>query len=155
MQIDLTFSLLLLTTTIIILRLVLVHFSAKKRAPTAKELEFKNLSTNKQVKFNSILDPPTCSLSVVIPAYNEQSRLPKMLAETILFLKTSKFKNSYEIILVDDGSKDKTCKIAAKFAIENDIKNEFKILTLEKNLGKGGAVTRVIVFNLGNVTSKW
>jgi dolichyl-phosphate beta-glucosyltransferase len=60
--------------------------------------------------FPNILDAPSLLLSVVIPAYNEEDRLPVMLKECVDYL-ASKFPKDYEIILVDDGSKDKTTKV--------------------------------------------
>jgi len=47
---------------------------------------------------------------VIIPAYNEQDRLPVMLEECVDYLK-KKHDNKFEIILVDDGSKDKTTNV--------------------------------------------
>ena len=52
----------------------------------------------------------TTYLSVVIPAYNEEKRLPETLKSVVAFL--SKQKYSSEIIVVDDGSKDKTIEVA-------------------------------------------
>lgn len=49
-------------------------------------------------------------LSVVIPAYNEEERLPIMLKECIEYLE-ERFPKDYEVIVVDDGSKDKTTKV--------------------------------------------
>lgn len=45
-------------------------------------------------------------LSIIIPAYNEEERLPVMMKETLEFLKT--YKESWEIIVVDDCSTDGT-----------------------------------------------
>lgn len=68
-----------------------------------------------------------------------------MLQETLDYLKKRKFSNkdfSFELIVVDDGSKDNTSQIAFEWAEKNNA--ELKVMTLEKNRGKGGAVTRVI-----------
>jgi dolichyl-phosphate beta-glucosyltransferase len=53
-------------------------------------------------------------LSIIIPAYNEQKRLPKTVLETITWC--NKNIKSYEIILVDDGSFDETPNIAKLFS---------------------------------------
>lgn len=74
-------------------------------------------------------------LSVVIPLFNEDKRLPINLDKIITFLKDKKIKS--EIILVDDGSSDKT------WSILEDYKNRHNNIFLyrhEKNKGKGAAV---------------
>lgn len=72
-------------------------------------------------------------LSVVIPLYNEQGRLKK-LANIYKFLKQQKFE--YEVILVNDGSKDNTIEslniLLKKF--------NFTLISYEKNRGKGFAI---------------
>lgn len=77
----------------------------------------------------------TVDLSIVIPVYNEEKRLPKNLDKIIQFLKTQK--NSYEIILVDDGSSDRTADVI------EDFKKKFPWIIHKshlQNLGKGAAV---------------
>lgn len=54
-------------------------------------------------------------LSIVIPAYNEQKRLPKTVLQTIAWCRTA-FHGNYEILIVDDGSADETANIAGLFA---------------------------------------
>ena len=87
-------------------------------------------------------DEASVTLSVVIPAYNEEDRLPVMLKESVQFLEDRRKKDqdfSYEIILVDDGSKDRTTQIGLQW-VEKLGSNRFRVLTLQKNRGKGGAV---------------
>lgn len=50
-------------------------------------------------------------ISVVIPAYNEEKRLPACLKA----LQNQDFKLAYEVIIVDNNSADKTAKIGRKF----------------------------------------
>lgn len=68
-----------------------------------------------------------------------------MLEETVEHLENRKNSDknfSYEIIIVDDASNDGTSNYALEFSKSN--KNvELKVLTLEKNRKKGGAVTQV------------
>jgi dolichyl-phosphate beta-glucosyltransferase len=74
-------------------------------------------------------------LSVIIPAYNEEKRLPKTLKEINDYLKKQNFES--EIIVVSDGSTDKTCEVV------EDLKSEITNLSLicEKiNRGKGYGV---------------
>lgn len=78
---------------------------------------------------------PEIHLSVIIPAYNEEKRLPKTLEDIDKYL--SKQTYDYEILVVDDGSKDKTVKIAESLVPK--IKN-LKVTGYRKNQGKGYAV---------------
>lgn len=75
-------------------------------------------------------------LSVVIPLYHESSQLKELISE---IKKTIEPLNiSYELILVDDGSTDKTWSI-----IEEESKNtpELKGLQLSRNFGKEAAIS--------------
>jgi glycosyltransferase involved in cell wall biosynthesis len=56
-------------------------------------------------------------LSVVIPAYNEEQRIAHTLEVVIRFLKTQGY--SWEIIVVDDGSEDKTATLVRQVAQDN------------------------------------
>ncbi|KAJ3411157.1 dolichyl-phosphate beta-glucosyltransferase [Chytridiales sp. JEL 0842] len=91
-------------------------------------------------------------LSVVIPAYNEEKRLPSMLTETLDFLEQRRKKDSsmtFEVIVVDDGSTDATKEVAAKVALDRK-SYDVRILVLEKNRGKGGAVTQGMLASRGD-----
>ncbi|KAF5297274.1 hypothetical protein FQA39_LY12113 [Lamprigera yunnana] len=95
----------------------------------------------KSIEFPSFEEKPSLHLSVIIPAYNEELRLPPMLDECIEYLedrtKTGDFK--YEIIVVSDGSVDSTVLVAKKYCKQLGAE-KFRILELESNRGKGGAV---------------
>ncbi|KKR92095.1 MAG: Glycosyltransferase [Candidatus Woesebacteria bacterium GW2011_GWA1_41_13b] len=75
------------------------------------------------------------SLSVVIPAYNEQDNISQCLTSVSSVLK--KLKLDAEIIIVNDGSTDKTGDIAKKFI--KTIPN-LKIVTNRPNKGYGGSL---------------
>lgn len=76
-------------------------------------------------------------LSIVIPAYNESTRLGEPLREVIDFVRASKL--NAEIIVVDDGSSDDTAKVAKNvFAEFKDIASN--VIRYEPNRGKGFAV---------------
>jgi dolichyl-phosphate beta-glucosyltransferase len=78
-------------------------------------------------------------LSVVIPAYNEAARLPRTLRATFAYLEARGL--PYEVITVDDGSRDDTTTAAEGVAREHDLKfGVFRALRYEVNRGKGHAV---------------
>ncbi len=68
-------------------------------------------------------------VSIVIPARNEEKNLPELLGKI-----RDLYGNKYELIVVDDGSKDNTYNIAKKYAD--------KIIRNERNGGKGFALRR-------------
>ncbi|KAI0102094.1 glycosyltransferase family 2 protein [Nemania sp. FL0031] len=49
--------------------------------------------------------------------------------------------SGYEIIIVNDGSSDKTVDVALQFAREHGLHDILRVVTLERNRGKGGGVT--------------
>ncbi|XP_037820971.1 dolichyl-phosphate beta-glucosyltransferase [Lucilia sericata] len=95
----------------------------------------------KNYEFPSIEDEPSLDLSVIVPAYNEEQRMPVMLDECLEFLesksKTGNF--TYEIIVVSDGSSDGTVALALKYSKKYTV-NKVRVLELIENRGKGGAV---------------
>jgi dolichyl-phosphate beta-glucosyltransferase len=74
-------------------------------------------------------------LSVIIPAFNEEKRLPPTLMEISEYLTKQNFDS--EIIVVSDGSKDRTCEIVED--LKSKIKN-LKLICEKENRGKGYAV---------------
>ncbi len=84
--------------------------------------------------------PPTCDISLIVPAYNEQERLPIMLKETAEYIATRK-DTTFELIIVDDGSKDGTFNIAKAAASDLKASNlNVRAIKLRRNRGKGFAV---------------
>ncbi|MFQ3672371.1 MAG: glycosyltransferase, partial [Aggregatilineales bacterium] len=53
-------------------------------------------------------------LSIIIPAHNEEKRLPPSLAKIDAYLKTQDY--TYEVIVVENGSKDRTSEVVREFA---------------------------------------
>ncbi len=76
------------------------------------------------------------SISIVIPAYNEERRLPSTLEAVLGHLRGAGF-SSAEVLVVDDGSQDKTASIARDFASRHP---EIRLLENPGNRGKGYAV---------------
>lgn len=110
--------------------------------------------------------PSKIALSVVVPAFNEKLRLPAMLDEVHAFLSapgTTRQEafgavpsslRDWEVIVVDDGSEDGTDLVALTVGHEWVVKGwsqtgkgigkgEIRVVKLENNRGKGGAVKHV------------
>ncbi|HEY4494666.1 MAG TPA: dolichyl-phosphate beta-glucosyltransferase [Candidatus Paceibacterota bacterium] len=82
-------------------------------------------------------------LSIIIPCYNEEKRLGKTLSRIHDFMSSQSY--SYEVIVVDNGSKDKTAEIANSF--QNKIPT-LKVI-LRKSHGKGWAVKQGMLEAVG------
>lgn len=76
------------------------------------------------------------TLSIIIPAYNEQNKIKEDILSADRFLTSESIEG--EIIIVDDGSTDQTVAIAEKTS--KNIQTRCIIDRLEKNFGKGKAV---------------
>jgi dolichyl-phosphate beta-glucosyltransferase len=85
-------------------------------------------------------------LSVVIPAYNEELRLPSTFEAMHKFLAESGL--NFEIIVVNDGSKDGTVRVVQDLARHNE---EVRLLSYEVNKGKGYAVKTGVLSAKGNL----
>ena len=83
-------------------------------------------------------------LSVVIPAYNEEKRLAKTLEAVDAYLKNQSY--SYEIVVVSDGSKDKTAEVVEN--LKSKIAN-LRLINNKKNQGKGFVVRQGMMESLG------
>jgi dolichyl-phosphate beta-glucosyltransferase len=78
------------------------------------------------------------SISFVIPLYNESKRIHHLLSEITKFIFQNK-NLDYEIIFVNDGSKDNTKKIIQNY-IKQFKNSNLKIIDYKKNKGKGYAI---------------
>jgi glycosyltransferase involved in cell wall biosynthesis len=74
-------------------------------------------------------------LSIIIPAYNEELRLPATLERIAAYLKT--FGHDTEVLVVDDGSKDRTAQVAESF---RDRVPALRVIPNGVNRGKGFSV---------------
>jgi len=74
------------------------------------------------------------SLTIIIPAYNEERSLQTFLPEVINFCK----QKSYKLIVINDGSTDQTKKILATYSGESLL----KVLHNKLNAGYGAAIKR-------------
>src|ERR1700722_9948299 len=103
------------------------------------------MNNNEPPEITEILEPSVprtrnFSLSLIIPCYNESARVDIMLQGLADF--SAKWAGEYEVIIVDDGSKDDTAN-KVKEAIETRytfLKDKAKIEVLPANKGKGNAL---------------
>lgn len=79
-------------------------------------------------------------LSVIVPAYDEATRIPKFLGNLLEFGR--KNLESYEIIVVNDGSEDRTKEIVLNI-IQGD--KRAKLISYNDNMGKGHAVLQGVL----------
>ncbi|MBR2893711.1 MAG: glycosyltransferase, partial [Clostridia bacterium] len=75
--------------------------------------------------------------SLIVPCYNEEGNVENFLKETKLAMKA--YTDSYEIIFVNDGSKDGTPKkLREIFSSNKDVK--IKVISFSRNFGKEAAM---------------
>lgn len=84
-------------------------------------------------------------LSVIIPAYNEEHRIKLTLGEIYNYLMRQNY--SWEVIIVSDGSKDRTVEVVSEF-ISN--KPQLSLIANTKNHGKGYVVRQGMLQAIGD-----
>jgi glycosyltransferase involved in cell wall biosynthesis len=88
--------------------------------------------------------PP--ELSIVIPSFNEELRLPTTLREIGSYIRSSR--RETEVIVVDDGSTDRTADVANSFRGEIQ---RLRVVANERNHGKGYSVRHGMMESRGRV----
>ncbi len=78
---------------------------------------------------------PTVVLSVVVPLYNEEANIPPLVAELTKSLQS--FQRTYEVILVDDGSTDKTWERLVEASRTHPC---LRLLRFRRNFGQTAAL---------------
>jgi len=135
----------LLAVCLCVLALSLIHMQCPPKPDLSRsegEKTFLDTKTGTSLPFPSLSDPPGIDLSIIVPAYNEEERLPAMLNEALEYLEKRKSATpsfAYEIIVVDDGSRDRTSETALMYT-EKYGSDKVRVLTAARNRGKGGAV---------------
>lgn len=101
-----------------------------------------NFTINKFWTFRSyaiprptIADQPTRDLSIVIPAYNEEKNIRRMIEECQTYCASRKL--NAEIIVINDGSSDSTAAIVETLARGN---SSLRVITHDTNSGKGASI---------------
>ncbi len=85
-------------------------------------------------------------LSIIVPAYNEAERLPKTLLDIGRRLEHPAY--SYEILVVNDGSKDNTAEVVEKM---KKLVRNLKLIDNVENKGKGGVVRQGMLLASGTI----
>jgi glycosyltransferase involved in cell wall biosynthesis len=85
-------------------------------------------------------------ISVVVPLYNEDESLPELTAWIAKVMNEHNF--SYEIILVDDGSTDKSWEVIESLKLQNEA---IKGIKFRRNYGKSAALNVGFEATLGDV----
>jgi dolichyl-phosphate beta-glucosyltransferase len=84
-------------------------------------------------------------LSIIVPAYNEESLITSTLDGLQNYL--SARPETYEIIVVDDGSEDGTGVSIGKWQEHNKV--DFRLLVNQQNMGKGFSIQRGVMESRG------
>ncbi len=89
------------------------------------------------------IDSPKLSLTIIVPAYNEEATIERVVNEVIRIFPTA------EIIAVDEGSTDKTALLLKALAKEQP--GRLKVLHNLRNSGKGASVCKALTFAMGDL----
>ncbi|CAK0784015.1 hypothetical protein CVIRNUC_007218 [Coccomyxa viridis] len=107
-----------------------------------------------KIPASSIFSEATKSLSIIVPAFNEEKRLPSTLDETLRYLQRRRDAQganfTYEVVVVDDGSSDGTSHQAFKHVRQYGI-DTVRVLRLPRNHGKGYAVKTGMMVGRGEL----
>lgn len=145
-------------TVILILGLVfVVFFEAYRRRHNHSHVEspaiFEDPNSLKQVPCPSVVDPAEKYISLIVPAFNEEHRLPGALEETMNYLQQRAAKDksfSYEVVIVDDGSIDGTKRVAFEYVKKYTVDN-VRVILLGRNHGKGEAIRKGMLHSRGEL----
>ncbi|KAH0628667.1 hypothetical protein JD844_010079 [Phrynosoma platyrhinos] len=113
-----------------LLTAVIAHITASKlpKLHRHEDEKFFLSAEDKKEPVPSFHDPPTCELSVVVPSYNEEERLPSMMDEALDYLE----------------KRQVALKYTKKYGFD-----KVRVLPLVKNRGKGGAVRMGVFISRG------
>ncbi len=90
--------------------------------------------------------PRIKKVSIIVPVYNEETSIKVLLDELEYFFK--EFNYLYEVIFVDDGSKDYSYTVLKDAAIKNP---NYKVVRLRRNYGQSAAMLAAIDYATGDV----
>lgn len=113
--------------------------------PTSTYTEYDDWSDGRPLSAPLTVVPADHDLTIIIPAYNEEKRLPWTLAQLAVFL--TDWGVDYRVIVADDGSTDRTA------ALTRDMGPRYSTLRLVPQGGKGRAVRTAMLRATGRVVA--
>lgn len=117
-------------------------------------ISYKHTVMGSDVPFPSLYGPSEKRLSIIAPAFNEAERLAPFMSDTLSYLeKRTKLDPTFtwELIIVDDGSKDRTAAVAYELWGKKYGGDLIRVMKLAKNMGKGGAVQQGMLHARGEL----
>src|SRR3990167_8570362 len=141
------FSIIVLSSIFIFIALFLLR--GREKDYVLESYSYYDPAEEKSIPFEPPSKPASKYLSIIVPAYNEEKIISIMLDETIQFLQEREKRDpkySWEIVIVDDGSRDRTCELVLDKYVKRYGTDLIRLNKLQKNVGKGGAVRRVTIF---------
>lgn len=87
-------------------------------------------------------------ISVVIPAYNEEDGVAELYRRIVSAAQA--WNDDFEIILVDDGSRDRTLQVCEKLAAAD---SRLKVVSLSRNFGHQAAVSAGLLHASGSIVT--
>lgn len=138
------------TALYIILYAVLILVTPRAKHIDISSLQYRSPAGESKITEEQLYNEKQIYFSLIIPAYNEALRLPKMLKEACDYL-DSRYRAdtsfTWEIIVIDDCSADGTSHFVETFYQKRwrgkkvNENGDIRCFRLPQNLGKGGAVT--------------
>ncbi|MEK6752829.1 MAG: glycosyltransferase family 2 protein [Chloroflexota bacterium] len=87
------------------------------------------------------------NLSLVIPVYNEQENLPFLFEAVYKTMNT--LQKSWEVILVDDGSRDESLSVLSEYAQKDP--GHIRVVSFRRNFGQTAAIAAGLDYSQGEI----